>query len=73
MTPDQLEATARKLCEIRGIDPDSLVSTSPPPTTHGYMPAVLLTIPAWRIAADEVNAMYQVVRALDVVMGDDFK
>lgn len=73
MTDAQLEAAARKLCEIRGIDPDRMVSTSPPPTEMGYVPAVLLHVPVWRQAQAEIRGFYQIARALDFVLGDDFR
>jgi len=72
MTEQQIEAAARKLCEIRGIDPDRAAPVSPPPTTMGYVPAVALALPAWREAKAEILGFYQVAQALDSVLGDDF-
>ena len=71
MTDEQLEAAARKLCEIRGIEPDRVVPVSPPPTTMGYVPAVALALPAWREAQAEILGFYQVAKALDSVLGKD--
>lgn len=68
MTDQQLEAAARKLCELRGVDPDRLVPTSPPPNDMGYVPAVLLTVPAWRQAKAEIQGFLQIAQAVDSVI-----
>lgn len=73
MTDEQLEAAARKLCEIRGIDPDRQIGHGAPPNANGAVPAVMLYSPAWRLAASEIMGFYQVAKALDFVLGDDFK
>lgn len=69
MTEQQLEAAARKLCEIRGIDPDFLVSHGVPPSDMGYVPAVLLHSPAWTLAVSEVRNFYELAKAIDFGMG----
>lgn len=69
MTEQQIEAAARKLCEIRGIDPDRMVPHGAPPNDHGYVPAVLLHSPAWRMAVSEVRNFYQLAKAVDFGMG----
>lgn len=71
MTDEQLEAAARKLCELRGIDPERMVPTAPPPTDMGYVPAVLLHTPAWRAAVAEIRGFYQIAQALDSVLGGE--
>lgn len=53
MTEQQLEAAGRKLCEIRGVNPEQLV-----PTSSGTLQK------AWRSAAAEILALNQVYRAL---------
>lgn len=72
MTEQQLEAAARKLCELRGIDPERMIPTSPPPNDMGYVPAVLLHVPAWRQAAGEIRGFYQIAQAIDSVLGPQF-
>ena len=69
VTEQQLEAAARKLCEIRCIDPDFLVSHAAPPTDRGYVPAVLLHLPAWRLAVSELRNFYALAKAIDFGMG----
>lgn len=64
MTPEQLKAAARKLCEIRGIDPDR----------KGYAPShgpadVLFVETAADAAEREILAFYQVAQAVDFVIG----
>ena len=73
MNDDQLEAAARKLCKIRGIDPDRSIGHCAPPNADGMVPAVMLRSPAWRVAASEILSFYQVAKALDTVFGDDLK
>lgn len=68
MTEQQVEAAARKLCEIRGIDPDFLVSHGAPPNDKGYVPAVLLHTPAWRMAVSEVRKFWEMAQAIDFAM-----
>ena len=68
MTKDQLQAAARKLCEIRGIDPDR----------KGYAPShgpadVLFVETAADAAEREILAFYQVARALDSVIHGELK
>lgn len=73
MNEEKLEIAARKLCEIRGIDPDFLVSHGAPPGDHGYVPAVLLHTPAWRMAVSEVRNFWEMARAVDfAVHGAEF-
>lgn len=71
MTEQQLEAAARKLCEIRRIDPDFLVSHGAPPNDMGYVPAVLLHSPAWRLAVSEVRQFYEMAMAVDFAMREE--
>lgn len=64
MTDEQLKAAARRLCEIRGIDPERK-GYAP---SHG--PADVLFVEAAADAAErEILAFYQVARALDSVIG----
>jgi hypothetical protein len=65
MTEQQIEAAARKLCEIRGIDPDLLMSHGAPPSDHGYVPMVLLHTPAWRMYVSEVRKFWEMAQAVD--------
>lgn len=73
MTDEQLEAAARKLCEIRGVNPNHMVRVDPPPNSMGYVPAALLSVPAWRGAQSEILAFYQVAQALDSVFHQGLK
>ena len=64
MTEEQIEAAARKLCELRGIDPETLVKHGCEPTHTGYVPAILLCSPAWVIAKQDVVNHLLVVEAI---------
>ena len=73
MTEQQLEAAARKLCEIRGINPEASVSHGAEPDSRGFVHAVMLYSPAWRIVAQEVLSFYQVAQAVDhATQGEQF-
>lgn len=70
MTDAQLEAAARKLCAIRGIDPDDTSLGFPEPDESGFVEFRLVKHPAWRRAAGEIRIFYEVAQALDSVLGD---
>jgi hypothetical protein len=65
MTDEQLEAAARKLCEIRGIDAEKRVAAD----AGGC--DVYMTEPAWLQASREVIAFHQVARAVDFALGGE--
>lgn len=67
LTEEQLEKAARKLCELRGIDPDKRVPHSAPPTNMGYIPAVMMYSPAWTLMAGEVRNFWNLIAAIDFV------
>jgi hypothetical protein len=71
MTDEQIEAAARKLCEIRGIDPEKRIGHGAEPNADGMVPAVILYSPAWRLVAREVGAFYQVAQAIDHALGGE--
>ena len=70
MTEQQIEAAARKLCEIRGVNPDARVAHGAPPNENGIVHAVLVYSPYWRVVAREVLSFYQVAQAVDSVIGN---
>lgn len=65
MTDEQIEKAARKLCELRGIDPDMSVGHGAQPDANGMVPAVMCYSAAWRLAAHEIVAFFQVAKAID--------
>ena len=67
LTEEQLEKAARKLCELRGVDPDQKVPHAAPPTNMGYVPAVLLYSPAWRLVVQDVKDFWNLIAAIDFV------
>jgi len=69
MNDQQLETAARKLCEIRGIDPERTVGHGAEPDANGHVPAVMLYSPAWHLVAREIIAFYQVAQAVDFALG----
>ena len=55
MTDKQKEIAARALCKARGQNPEQLVGHGAEPNVHGYIPAVMLHSPAWRLALREID------------------
>ena len=64
LTSRQREVAARKLCELRGIDPEQSVAHGADPSPDGYTPAVLLYSPAWLRALREIEAQDILMDAL---------
>lgn len=67
MTPEQLEATARKLCEIRGENPDRLIAHGAEPDENGFARAILLHSPCWQFAAKEIRAHLEIQEAINSI------
>lgn len=51
----ELEEASRNLCRVRGQDPDAMVGHGARPNADGTIPLILLSSPAWKIAAIEVE------------------
>lgn len=68
MNEQQIEQAARKLCELRGLDPDQLLGHGAKPDANGMVPAVLLRSPRWQLVAEQIKDFYQVAQAIDSVM-----
>lgn len=64
MNEKEIEAAARRLCAIRGIDPEVMVGHGAEPNAQGHVPAVWLHSPAWRRLVPEIVAHLQVTEAL---------
>ena len=64
ITEQEIEGAARRLCVIRGIEPDGLVGHGAEPNAQGFAPAVWLQSPAWRLVVREIEAHLQMVEAL---------
>lgn len=62
MENDRLERCARKLCELRGIDPDLMVDA--PARESRTM--VLMRKPAWELAAAEIQDQINIQAAMKV-------
>lgn len=69
LTTEQLQQAARKLCQLRGHDPDRMIGHGAPPDANGIVPAVMLHSPAWRFAMKEIEDLMQVAEAIDSVIG----
>lgn len=67
LTEEQLEKAARKLCELRGVDPDKRVAHGAPPNSMGYVPAICMYSPAWTLVASEVRNFWNLIAAIDFV------
>jgi hypothetical protein len=64
MSPAYIEQVARRLCEIRGIDPDQPTPHGAEPALNGYAPAILLYSPAWTRVVNEVRSRLEMDEAL---------
>lgn len=60
MTDPQIEAAARKLCELRGEDPDGKIPHGHP---DGYL--VLLHTQRWKLYAGEIIGRLMIDEAID--------
>lgn len=60
-----LEAAARHLCALRGIDPDAL---TPHGALDGSINGVLYYSPAWKLAAYEIENFQRIQAAIAVGM-----
>ena len=69
MTDKQIEIAARRLCEIRGIDPDKRVSHGADPSPDGVICDVLLYSKAWQRAVREVKAHLAILDAMNYAYG----
>jgi len=60
MNDKQKEQAAKKLCELRGIDPYSEVTHGVDPDENGIVLDVLLYSPAWTRALREIESADQI-------------
>ena len=65
LTERQLELAARKLCELRGHDPEKLVGHGPIPNADGSVNAVYLQSPRWILAKQEIMDFINIQRAIE--------
>lgn len=65
MDDKQLEIAAKKLCELRGIDPNVLVGHGAKPNEAGFVPAVLLKSKAWELVKDEILDFINISEAIE--------
>ena len=64
LTPEQLEAAARKLCEIRGIDPNERRENE---TKHDEFISTTVAFLAWEECADEIRVYLEIQEAVQSV------
>jgi len=64
LTPEQLEAAARKLCEIRRIDPDERCEDE---TRHDEFISTTIVYFAWEKCAEEIRAYLEIQEAIQNV------
>jgi hypothetical protein len=66
MTHDEarVEVVARRLCELRDIDPDAMVPHGAEPDANGIMTLGILYSPAWQRMALEVRRRMEMDAAL---------
>jgi hypothetical protein len=65
MDNKQVERVARRLCVIRGFNPDDMVPHSPDPDSSGVVYSILLYSPRWERVAREVRARMEMDAALE--------
>jgi hypothetical protein len=64
MNAAQLERAARRLCKLRGVDPEMRVAHGADPDHNGHIPCVLLYSPMWTRLAREVREHWELTEAL---------
>ena len=64
MSEDGIERVARKLCEVRGQNPDELIGHGAKADPSGFTSAIWLHSPRWSLVADEVRARLEMDEAL---------
>lgn len=68
LTPEQLEAAARKLCEIRGIDADlKHAFTEADVDGSGALHLTERTVAEWECKADEIRAYLEIQEAVQSI------
>lgn len=67
LTNQELEAAARELCRMRGIDPDAVINYCPL-ARGGVICDNCLRIPAWEKAAEEIARHAQIAVAVAVAV-----
>lgn len=60
-----LEIVARRVCELRGLDPDKSIPHGAAPDEHGVVLAILLHSPRWMLVAAEVKTWWEIQTACD--------
>lgn len=55
MSDYTLEDAARELCQLRGVDPDQKITTSPKPNKDGTVNMVAIHKPYWMVVRDELK------------------
>lgn len=65
LTPEQLEAAARKLCKIRGIDPDERRENE---TRHDEFISTTVVFLAWEECADEIRSYLEIQEAIQSIL-----
>jgi hypothetical protein len=64
MTEEKLKVAAYKLCELRGINPEHIVTHSADPEDEGYSPSLLIHTPVWQLMAQNLEQLSQALEAL---------
>ena len=68
LTPEQLEAAARKLCEIRGIDADlKHTFTEADVDGSGALHLTERAVAEWECKADEIRAHLEIQQAIQSI------
>jgi len=65
MNNEKLEIAARKLCALRGIDPDELVTHGADPDPDGYCPAIAIKSKRWSRVAREIRKQLEITEAIE--------
>lgn len=61
LSEEQLKAIAYKVCELRGINPECVVTK---PSDYGDL---MLYVPAWESVMDEIKPIAEVILAMNSV------
>jgi hypothetical protein len=68
MTPFDRKKAAYKLCEIRGLRPDDEVMQF---SNKNDYTVVGQSVPRWRLMAEEVERIYEVLQAINETMEEE--
>ena len=71
MTEQQLEIAARKLCELRGLDPEAKITHGADPDENGFVVSIAYISPRWKLVKKEIQNYLLIQEAIDFASNID--